>query len=568
MPKTPTTDYQDPSSVKLSNISKPGLLIKLLIILGVFPLLSIPVSAQVNASTQIIYEGGGVPTLDTTKVYTIPIANGEAKGANLFHGFREFGLKAGETVNFQSSSSIANIFGRVTNPQPSLIDGKIQVTGGNSNLYLMNPAGIVFGPNAKLDVNGAFTATTARAIGFGNGNWFNAVGTNNYNALTGTPQGLAFTNTPGSIFSAATLNNQQPKQSITLVGGTVIITGDIITQAGKISIATVQGGKYVQIKSDGSILSLKLPTDAQNINSEATALVPSSLATLLTNSGVAPVDLKVNIEANGVVKLISANPQVSNRPILTGDIVTKTLDSSGNTTTQIAEADKPNISLNTQAGDIIVNTINTGSSFFDNISFGGDVNVNAGGLFRVTDASSDKTSIFTGGNRDASIPDSSLYGGKINITHQGNSFVIGGKTEITTTTAPTILTITTTLTDPFSFPEGASGTRGGIVTRNTNGTFGVVFRDGVFVDQSGLTPDGFGITSIPRTVSGQASNLDVQVSRPKPKDDCIAPISTTIATSATVDQNRSIRSSASSATTTCPSNVDNGKILQISNSSR
>ena len=51
-----------------------------------------------------------------------------------------------------------------------MIDGKLQVTGGNANLFLMNPAGIVFGKGASLDINGAFTATTAKAIDFGNGN--------------------------------------------------------------------------------------------------------------------------------------------------------------------------------------------------------------------------------------------------------------------------------------------------------------------------------------------------------------------------------------------------------------
>jgi hypothetical protein len=435
----------------------------------------------------------------------------------------------------------------------------------------MNPAGIVFGPNASLDVNGAFTATTARAIGFGNGNWFNAVGANNYDPLSVTPQGFAFTNTPGSIFSAATLKNTQLKQDITLVGGTVVSTGDIITQGGRISITTVQGGKYVQIKSEGNILSLNLPTnlptDAKNINKEATALVSTSLATLLTNSGIPPTDLKVNIETNGVVKLIRTNSQVSNRSILTGDIVTKTLDSSGDPVTGGAGLPAPggNVSLSTQAGNIIINAIDTRSNNFNDISLGGDVTVNTGGLFRVTDIIpfSDGISIFTGGNTGGATE--SLYGGKINITHQGNSFIIGGKTEVTSV-PPSTFTVKTTLVDPFSFPEGASGTRGAIVTRNTNGSFGVVFRDGVFIDQNGLAPSGFGIKSIPAESAGQASNLDIQVSRPKPKNDC-PPVSNVVATNPNVNQTRS-SSKISPSTDVCQSNIDNDKVLQISNISQ
>ncbi len=66
---------------------------------------------------------------------------------------------------------IKNILARVTGGDASLINGLIQVSGGNSNLFLMNPAGIVFGANASLNVPAAFTATTATGIGI-DSNWF------------------------------------------------------------------------------------------------------------------------------------------------------------------------------------------------------------------------------------------------------------------------------------------------------------------------------------------------------------------------------------------------------------
>jgi large exoprotein involved in heme utilization and adhesion len=67
----------------------------------------------------------------------------------------------------------------VVGGNPSLINGLIQVTGGTPNLYLMNPAGIVFGENAQLNVPADFIATTATGIGFGDNLWFNAFGDNN-----------------------------------------------------------------------------------------------------------------------------------------------------------------------------------------------------------------------------------------------------------------------------------------------------------------------------------------------------------------------------------------------------
>jgi filamentous hemagglutinin family protein len=109
-------------------------------------------------------------------------------GANLFHSFQQFGLDSAQIANFLSLPSIRNILGRVVGGNPSLINGLIQVTGGNSNLFLMNPAGIIFGKDASLNVPASFTATTATGIGFGGNNWFNAFGNNNYQTLIGTPQ--------------------------------------------------------------------------------------------------------------------------------------------------------------------------------------------------------------------------------------------------------------------------------------------------------------------------------------------------------------------------------------------
>ncbi|HAG82912.1 MAG TPA: hypothetical protein DCL61_17560, partial [Cyanobacteria bacterium UBA12227] len=77
-------------------------------------------------------------------------------GRNLFHSFEKFGLSDGQIANFMSNPQIQNILGRVVGGDASIINGLIQVTGGNSNLYLMNPAGIVFGSQASLNVPADF----------------------------------------------------------------------------------------------------------------------------------------------------------------------------------------------------------------------------------------------------------------------------------------------------------------------------------------------------------------------------------------------------------------------------
>ncbi|HEY9610684.1 filamentous hemagglutinin N-terminal domain-containing protein, partial [Allocoleopsis sp.] len=137
----------------------------------------------------------GTGTVVTRDGNRFDIQGGTQAGSNLFQSFQQFGLSQGQTANFLSNPGILNILGRVVGGEPSIINGLIQVTGGNSHLYLMNPAGIVFGTGASLNVPASFTATTATGIGFGSPpftRWFNAVGSNDYQSLIGTPTTFAF----------------------------------------------------------------------------------------------------------------------------------------------------------------------------------------------------------------------------------------------------------------------------------------------------------------------------------------------------------------------------------------
>ena len=101
------------------------------------------------------------------------ISGGTQQGGNLFHSLERFNLEANQRANFLTNPTVQNILGRITGGEPSLINGVIQVSGSQANLFLMNPAGLVFGNGASLNVPGAFTATTANAIALDN-QWFQA----------------------------------------------------------------------------------------------------------------------------------------------------------------------------------------------------------------------------------------------------------------------------------------------------------------------------------------------------------------------------------------------------------
>ncbi|MGK7924968.1 MAG: filamentous hemagglutinin N-terminal domain-containing protein, partial [Spirulina sp.] len=191
------------------------------------------------------------------------IEGGRRSGNNLFHSLDEFDLNAGEIADFSSHSDIQNILTRIIGGNPSLINGLIQVTGGNSNLYLMNPAGIVFGANASLNVSGDFFATTATGMGLEDG-IFSAFGKNDYESLTGKPLTFEFDAArPAPIINAGNLK-VDAGQNLALVGGNVINTGILNAPGGNITIAAVPGTSRVKISQAGTILTLEpdVPTSA------------------------------------------------------------------------------------------------------------------------------------------------------------------------------------------------------------------------------------------------------------------------------------------------------------------
>src|SRR3954471_23495568 len=94
---------------------------------------------------------------------------GTRRGANLFHSFEKFGIATGQTATFTGPGEIKNVISRVTGGEISNIDGALASTVGQADLYFLNPAGVMFGPNARLDVPGSFHVSTAHELRFADG---------------------------------------------------------------------------------------------------------------------------------------------------------------------------------------------------------------------------------------------------------------------------------------------------------------------------------------------------------------------------------------------------------------
>ena len=287
------------------------------------------VPANDGTNTQIILDGNR---------FNIQGGQLSGDGTNLFHSFELFGLESGQTANFESAPQIENILGRVVGGNPSMIDGMLQVTGGSSNLFLINPAGILFGPDASLNLPADFTATTATRIGFDGNGWFSAFGGNNWADLVGTPNRFDFaTVQPGAIVNEGNLA-VSTGANLSLLGGTVISTGELQAPEGNIAVAAVPGEHLVRLSIQGNVLNLEvLPQSEENDSPSAIPLTPLSLPELLTGGGVYQAN-SITVNSDGTVQLTGSGFLVEN-----GDLVVQNVTAQMVTLSSIDRLDTPEL---------------------------------------------------------------------------------------------------------------------------------------------------------------------------------------------------------------------------------
>jgi filamentous hemagglutinin family protein len=149
------------------------------VLLGLVFLLSPLALSQAEVVTNITStppSSGGLNTHVTQSGTTWNITEGTrpgcpaACGPNLFHSFGQFDVGAGDVANFQNTQvngafpATANILSRVTGGNQSQIYGTIRTTDfGSANLFLMNPAGVLFGATAVLDLGAVSGSATSAA---------------------------------------------------------------------------------------------------------------------------------------------------------------------------------------------------------------------------------------------------------------------------------------------------------------------------------------------------------------------------------------------------------------------
>ncbi len=226
-------------------------------------LLSIPLIEFNRTAIAQVTPDGTLSTSVTQNGTNFTITNGNQVGSNLFHSFSQFSVPTGGSAYFNHTPDVQTIFARVTGGNASNIDGLIRANG-NANLFLLNPSGILFGPNAQLNLGGSFIASTADRLLFADGSEFSAVNPTAPPLLTvSLPLGLQYGFNPGPIEVQGPGNGLliatqpfeivrafrppglqvQPRQTLALVGGNLFLSGGNLTaESGRIELGSVSGG--------------------------------------------------------------------------------------------------------------------------------------------------------------------------------------------------------------------------------------------------------------------------------------------------------------------------------------
>jgi filamentous hemagglutinin family protein len=288
------------------------------------------------------------------------ITGGATRNSNLFHSFQDFNVDAGRGAYFSNPDGIANILTRVTGRNPSSIQGILGVLG-NANLFLINPNGISFGPNAILDLRGgSFFGSTADSVLFDNFE-FSANNLQPVPQLTiNIPIGLRFRDNPGSITSQSVVQNINgdffglkvvPGKTFALVGGDVVLNNATVEASGaRVELGGLAQAGTVGLNTDGS---LSFPDAVTRSN----VILSNGANVNVAGEGGGSIAVNArNLELSNGGSLVAGILSGGNPNAQAGNIVINTTDKvriegDASSTSGIA-----NIPFSGNAGDIVINT--------------------------------------------------------------------------------------------------------------------------------------------------------------------------------------------------------------------
>jgi filamentous hemagglutinin family protein len=162
-----------------------------------------------------------------------------------------FNLNKDEYVKFLQASGNSKILNRINSATPSSIDGRIW---SNGTVYFSNPAGVIFGPNAVLNVGGIYAA---------------AGHISNQDFASGLNR---FTDVHGTVSNAGKITTAEGGLAA-LVGERVVNTGTITAPHGVIAMVA---GNEVTFLERGGTMSVRVENDAGAASGKDGAAIENS----------------------------------------------------------------------------------------------------------------------------------------------------------------------------------------------------------------------------------------------------------------------------------------------------
>jgi filamentous hemagglutinin family protein len=327
--------------------------------------------------------------------YAIGAALGRQVGANLFFSFERFGIARGESATFSGPATTARILSRVTGGEGSSIDGLLRSTIAGADFYFINPAGVVFGPNASIDIPGAFYVSSAHYLALADGGSFDAANPGTSTLTAAAPEAFGFLGGQGELrFSGSQLSHAA---AFAAVGGEIDFDGARLTQfAGRLDLVSTNAGGEVRLGAAGTPLDGSIALrDGATIAANSTDVAPPAPiairtgrlgvtgAALVSNNGGDLAAGDIDIDASVAATLDAALPHDGSTLI---EVISS--DSSGAGTSAPIHLSTPRLTLDNFAllgtevfgagdsGDVIIDaddvTLQRGGAILTRSNAGGD----------------------------------------------------------------------------------------------------------------------------------------------------------------------------------------------------
>lgn len=412
------------------------------------PLMICPrLHAGTVATDATLGHAGPVPHVGNT--FTVAEPLGHRVGSNLFFSLSKLNLDKGEIADFApGSTGVSNILTRVTGGASS-IDGTIRSASG-ADFYFMNPSGVMFGPDAQLDVGGTFAVVTADYIRLGARGRFDANAPSNDLLTAATPAAFGFLHSHpapisvrgpspmidpfGNVAFTPTLTPALGS-SLIVVGGKIHVVGGEFAAAedGSAALAGVDSAGEAEIVATegGTSLDVRSFVRLGSINISAGALVGADGGG--GNAGPLFVAAK-QISLSSSSRLESSAPLGSAGPVTV--LVEGNLKVRGNSSLgSAADADSGALTLN--AGSISLSGashVGSGSSGFGNsgnviVTTSGPLTIDGARLSSDADSQSGSLSVTSSDitiRNNGFLATQAIAAGPVSVTVPGKLTVSGG----------------------------------------------------------------------------------------------------------------------------------------------